>query len=178
MPDLGLIALIVGFVAALFGIAASLLGGWKKRLALVVAGRNALYVVSAFVFLGSLALILSLVRRDYSLAYVADHVSNAQPLFYNLSSFWGGQAGSLLFWTLIFSGYATAVTLSQWKRQPDTSTVRHRRVAGNHTLLPYRPALRRQSVYPRVVACRWQLHRRIICPGRRGARSNHRRKRP
>ena len=118
MPDLGLIALIVGFVAALFGIAASLLGGWKKRLALVVAGRNALYVVSAFVFLASLALILSLVRRDYSLAYVADHVSNAQPLFYNLSSFWGGQAGSLLFWTLILSGYATAVTLSQWKRQP------------------------------------------------------------
>ena len=54
MPDLGLIALVVAFVAALFGIAASLLGGWKKRLALVVAGRNALYVVSAFVLLASL----------------------------------------------------------------------------------------------------------------------------
>ncbi len=118
MPDLGLIALIVGFVAALFGIAASLLGGWKKRLALVVAGRNALYVVSGFVLLASLALVVSLVSRDYSLAYVADHVSNTQPLFYDLSSFWGGQAGSLLFWTFILSGYATAVTLAQWKHQP------------------------------------------------------------
>ena len=155
MPDLGLIALIVGFVASGFGIAANL-GGWKKRLALVVAGRNALYVVSAFVFLGSLALILSLVRRNGSLAYVADHVSNTQPLL-NRASFWGGQAGSLLFWTLILSGYATAVTLSQWKRQPEIRPYVTAVLLG--TIYSWLPSCSSSPIrLPTcVVACRWQL---------------------
>lgn len=118
MADLGLIALIIAFVVAGFGVVMNLVGAWQNRPALVVAGRNALYVVSAFVALASLALVLSLVRRDYSLTYVANQVSNTQPLFYNISSFWGGQAGSLLFWTLVMSGYAVAITLAQWKRQP------------------------------------------------------------
>ncbi len=118
MAELGLVALVIGFTVAGLGIAMNLLGAWQKRPALLVAGRNALYVVSAFVVLASLIMIISLVRRDYSLAYVASHVSNTQPMFYNISSFWGGQAGSLLFWTMILALYAVAVTLAQWKRQP------------------------------------------------------------
>lgn len=118
MADLGLIALIIALVVAGFGIVMNLAGAWLHRPALVVAGRNALYVVSALVALVSLALIISLVRRDYSLTYVANQVSNTQPLFYNISSFWGGQAGSLLFWTLVLAGFSVAVTLAQWKRQP------------------------------------------------------------
>ncbi|HSN74724.1 MAG TPA: heme lyase CcmF/NrfE family subunit, partial [Anaerolineae bacterium] len=112
------IALVIALVVSVAGIGMNLAGVWLKRPALVVAGRNALYVVGGFVVLASLALVLSLVSRDYSLTYVANQVSNTQPLFYNISSFWGGQAGSLLFWTLILAGYSVAVTLAQWKRQP------------------------------------------------------------
>ncbi len=118
MADLGLIALVIAFVMAAFGIGASLLGAWLKRPALVMAGRNALYVVCGFVALASLTLLLALMRRDYSLAYVVNQVSNSQPMFYNISAFWGGQAGSLLFWTLVLAGYSAAVTAAQWKRQP------------------------------------------------------------
>lgn len=118
MADLGLLALVIAFVVALFGIAANLIGAQQKRHALVVAGRNALYVVSAFVALAGLILIISLQRRDYSLAYVANVISNDQAVFFNLAALWGGQAGSLLFWTLILAGYSTAVTIAQWKHQP------------------------------------------------------------
>ncbi|MFN2165175.1 MAG: hypothetical protein ACK2U9_02815, partial [Anaerolineae bacterium] len=107
LPDLGLIALVIAFVAALVGIGANVLGARQGRHALVVAGRNALYVVSGLVALAALILLVALVRRDYSVAYVAGHVSNDLPLFFTLSSLWGGQAGSLLFWTLVLSGYAT-----------------------------------------------------------------------
>ena len=54
MADLGLLALVVAFVVALFGIAANLIGAQQKRPALIVAGRNALYVVSGFVALAAL----------------------------------------------------------------------------------------------------------------------------
>jgi cytochrome c-type biogenesis protein CcmF len=118
MSDIGLIALVIAFVVALVGIAMNLVGAWQNRPALVMAGRNALYVVGGFVALASFALLLALVTRDYSLTYVANQVSNTQPLFYNISSFWGGQAGSLLFWTLVLAGFAVAVTMAQWKRQP------------------------------------------------------------
>ncbi len=118
MADLGLIALVIAFVMAAFGAGASLLGVWLQRPALVTAGRNALYVVCGFVALASLTLLLALMRRDYSLAYVVNQVSNTQPMFYNVSAFWGGQAGSLLFWTLVLAGYSAAVTIAQWKRQP------------------------------------------------------------
>ncbi|HSN75020.1 MAG TPA: hypothetical protein VL334_08000, partial [Anaerolineae bacterium] len=74
MADLGLIALVIAFVVALVGIGMNLAGAWLKRPALVVAGRNALYVVGGFVALASLALVISLVRRDYSLTYVANQV--------------------------------------------------------------------------------------------------------
>lgn len=118
MPDIGLITLIIAFFAAVIGIAANLLGASLGRQALVVAGRNALYVVSGLIFLATLILVGLLVQRDYSVAYVVSQVSNDQPLFYTISSLWGGQAGSLLFWATVLSGYAVAVTLQQWKQQP------------------------------------------------------------
>lgn len=118
MPDLGLIALIIAFGVGLFGVFANLVGAQRNQQSLVVAGRNALYVSSGMIAFASLVLILALVRRDYSLAFVTSHVSNDLPLFYTISAMWGGQAGSLLFWTLILSAYAVAVTVFQWKHQP------------------------------------------------------------
>ncbi|MEA3337270.1 MAG: heme lyase CcmF/NrfE family subunit [Chloroflexota bacterium] len=118
LPDLGLIALVVAMIAGSVGILANLIGAERGRQDLVVAGRNALYVVGGLVFFATLILAIALVTHDYSLAYVASHVSNEQSFFYNLSSLWGGQAGSLLFWTAVLSGYAVAVTIAQWKRQP------------------------------------------------------------
>ncbi len=118
MADLGLMALIIAFAIAAFGVFANLVGARTNRPALVLAGRNALYVVSGFIALASVILVLALVRRDYSVAYVVSQVSNDLPLFYTISAFWGGQAGSLLFWALILSVYATAVTATQWRKQP------------------------------------------------------------
>lgn len=118
MADLALLALTIAFFVAAFGIAANLIGAWRQRHDLIVAGRNALYVVCAFVTFASIVLVVALVRRDYSLAYVVSQVSNDLPLFYRISAFWGGQAGSLLFWTLLLCAYAYAVTVAQWDRQP------------------------------------------------------------
>lgn len=37
---------------------------------------------------------------DFSIKYVHDYSDLSLPLFYRLTAFWGGQAGSLLFWAL------------------------------------------------------------------------------
>ena len=118
MVDVGYIALILAFVVALYGVAASLLGGIRKDMVLATSGRNALYVTAALVGVASVALWYLLLTNDFSVEYVASHTEHNLPLFYRFSSFWGGQAGSLLFWGLILSVYSTVMVAVEWRRQP------------------------------------------------------------
>ena len=58
-------------------------------------------------------------RDDFSLAYVAGHSSEALPLQYKISAFWGGQEGSLLLWLLVLTGYAALAVWFARKRARD-----------------------------------------------------------
>ena len=59
------------------------------------------------VVLASIGLWTALLSRDFSLEYVASHISANMPNVYVFTAFWSGQAGSMLFWALILSMYAT-----------------------------------------------------------------------
>lgn len=48
----------------------------------------------------SLVLFYAFYSYDFSVKYVHDYSDTSLPLFYRLTAFWGGQAGSLLFWAL------------------------------------------------------------------------------
>jgi cytochrome c-type biogenesis protein CcmF len=41
------------------------------------------------------------------------------PTYLKLTSLWGGQAGSLLFWTWLLAGFSSALTLRKWDRDQD-----------------------------------------------------------
>ncbi len=41
---------------------------------------------------------------------------NAMPFYLRATALWGGQAGSLMFWSWLMSAFATAVTLRKWER--------------------------------------------------------------
>ena len=47
--------------------------------------------------------------NDFSVEYVWAYSSRDLDLFYKFSSFWGGQKGSLLFWTLLLTTYMLIV---------------------------------------------------------------------
>ena len=51
--------------------------------------------------LASGILLSALVNFDFSVDYVASYTDRALPLFYRITAFWAGQAGSLLFWALM-----------------------------------------------------------------------------
>lgn len=55
------------------------------------------------VFLGCLTLVLSLVNGHYYIKFVANHSNSLLPLIYKITALWGGQEGSILFWTLLLS---------------------------------------------------------------------------
>jgi cytochrome c-type biogenesis protein CcmF len=101
----------------------SFAGGRTNRGELVASGERALYAAAAFVVLASLGLWTALLRSDFSLRFVASYTSANLPTVYKISAFWGGQAGSMLFWCLVLSVYS-AIALYSNRRQ-------------NRELMPY-----------------------------------------
>jgi cytochrome c-type biogenesis protein CcmF len=91
---------VVGFVA-----------GRTGRPELIVSARRTTYGLLAVVAVASLGLLTALLRHDFNVAYVASYTSRNLPTVYTIAAFYGGQAGSLLFWALVLTLFAA---LAQW----------------------------------------------------------------
>jgi cytochrome c-type biogenesis protein CcmF len=102
---LGELSLWVALLMATWSGLVSFAGGALRRNDLVASGERATYAALAFVGLASLGLWNALLTSDFSLRYVAQYTSLNLPMVYKFSAFWGGQAGSMLFWCLILSMY-------------------------------------------------------------------------
>ena len=57
----------------------------------------------------SAVLMEALINSNFSIEYVWGHSSRDMPLFYKITSFWGGLEGSLLFWILVQSFFIMIV---------------------------------------------------------------------
>ena len=119
MTILGQLALGLGFLLAIWGTAVGVIGGNTGRLELVQSARRAVYALFGVMVVASLALLVALLNRDFNVEYVWSYTSRQLPTVYTISAFYGGQAGSLLFWVLILTGFAAAavwVTPSRYQR--------------------------------------------------------------
>ena len=88
------------------------MGGARRRSrALTESGIGAFYLVTAIMAAASAVIVYAFVTGDYSIKYVQRHSDSAQPLFYKLTSYWGGLDGSIMFWVSLLSVFgATAVS--------------------------------------------------------------------
>jgi cytochrome c-type biogenesis protein CcmF len=55
------------------------------------------------VLCASFLLMSAFLTHDYNNKYVAHYSDNNMPWYYLIASFWGGQAGSLMFWSMILA---------------------------------------------------------------------------
>ncbi len=109
MENLGALALILAFCFAVYSLAGSVFGAWKNKPFLIESARRSVYVVWGLVTLASGLLVYALITSDFRYAYVAAHSNRDMSVNYKFTSWWGGQEGSLLFWTFILSTYAAVV---------------------------------------------------------------------
>jgi len=98
-------------VAALgFSLAALVLcvvGAIRNSDSFTSAGRRAVGMSFGFTALAAVALVTALFAHDFSLEYVAKYSSLSLSGPYTLGAFWGGMEGSLLFWTVLLTGFST-----------------------------------------------------------------------
>jgi cytochrome c-type biogenesis protein CcmF len=119
IADVGYFTLVLAFVVALYGAGAAAYGALRRRPAFVESARHALLLTWPLVTVVALSIILLLVRGEFQIAYVASVTSRAMPAYLRVTALWGGQAGSLVFWSWLMSAFASAVGLRKWHRDRD-----------------------------------------------------------
>jgi cytochrome c-type biogenesis protein CcmF len=109
-------ALVITLLVSLYGIGAAIWGGIRQKPAWVESARLAMLLTFPLLSLTAVSIILLLVNGNYEIAYVAEVTSNSMPLYLKITALWGGQAGSLIFWSWLMAAFASAVTLRKWNR--------------------------------------------------------------
>jgi cytochrome c-type biogenesis protein CcmF len=98
MKWIGNFAIYLALYVSLVGIALSYVAGRTGSKRFLHASRFAAYTVFGAVSVASAVLLHAFLTHDFSINYVAGFSDRTMPLFYLIGAFWGGQAGSLLFW--------------------------------------------------------------------------------
>ncbi len=119
MENLGSLAILLALCLALYAAAASVVGRVKAKPFLIVSGSRAVYSVWALVTLASGILVYSLLTGDFRFAYVAEHSNRAMPTLYKFAAWWGGQEGSLLFWSWLLATYCSVVVFTNRRKHRD-----------------------------------------------------------
>ncbi len=105
---LGSGALLAGLVLAGFSGVLSFWAGARDNPVMIQVGRRAFYAVAVMAVAASAVLETALLSHDFTLAYVAEHTDLSTPVSLIAAGFYGGQEGSLLYWTLILSVLGSA----------------------------------------------------------------------
>ena len=140
--DFGYLTLVLSLVLCVFGMAAGYWGGrlesreydpasgtrgrsksfeshsnasWGERL--TGSSFNAIYAVCGLVGIAALILWYGLLTDQFQITYIWNSSERSLPAFYKFAAIWGGQAGSLLFWTLLLSLFSTAAALTFRNKQ-------------------------------------------------------------
>ncbi len=106
MTTIGELSLWVAILMAAWTTTVSWAGGLQRRPDLVLSGERAMYATFGFTIIASIGLWYALFTHDFSLKFVSSYTSMTLPKIYIFTAFWAGQAGSMLFWTLILAMYA------------------------------------------------------------------------
>ncbi|HEC22653.1 MAG TPA: heme lyase CcmF/NrfE family subunit [Chloroflexi bacterium] len=116
-PQLGVILLLLAFLSAIYALIASLISTRKDNPALVESARNATLAIWPLLTFASLLLIGLLIRGVFGVEYVWNVTDLAMPTYLKITALWGGQAGSLLFWSWLMSTFAAGAMLRNWRRE-------------------------------------------------------------
>src|SRR5229473_4415582 len=103
MASLGSFVLLAAFVVCSYAAVVSVVGARRRSRQLIESGIGAFYLIAALMTVASAVIINAFLTGDYSIKYVARNSDSVQPLFYKITSYWGGLDGSIMFWVFLLS---------------------------------------------------------------------------
>jgi len=109
IPTIGHVAVLLGLALSAYAAVVHVLAARASDGRLIVSGRRA--VIGSFVAagIGCVAMMISLLTHDFSVLYVAENNASTTPPFISAISLWAALEGSILFWALLATGWASLV---------------------------------------------------------------------
>ncbi len=118
-PDIGFGSLLIALIVSIYGIGAAFYGEQKKEKVWILSAKQAMALVFPLLTISVGSLVYLLLTNHFEIVYVAQVSSLSMPDYLKITALWGGQAGSLLFWSWLLAGFTSAVTLRKWDRDQD-----------------------------------------------------------
>lgn len=114
LPSFGFSLLLIAILVAAYSIPATALAfrPGARRTALLASAHNATIALFLSVTGAAFVLWALFLTDEFSVSYIAEHSSKAQPLGYKISALWGGQGGSLLLWAWVLCLFSFLVARS------------------------------------------------------------------
>jgi cytochrome c-type biogenesis protein CcmF len=119
ITDIGLVAVILAFVSGIYSIVAAVHGARNRRENWVTSARNAALVIAPLLTLAAALIIYSNLTGNYRLEYTSHVSSRSTPTVLKITALWGGQNGSLLFWSWLMSMFVAGVLVRKWDKNRD-----------------------------------------------------------
>ena len=117
--NLGYTALLLALLCSFYAIVTARVYINNNKLQWIDSARNAVLAVWFLLTLSCLILVYLLTNEHFEIEYVASVSSRAMPWYLKATALWGGQAGSLLFWSWLMSSYTGIVMLRDWSKERD-----------------------------------------------------------
>ena len=120
IPAIGHASVLIGLALSVFGAVAFVLAGRGEDGRLLRSGRRAVIGSFGAAAIGCAAMVASLLAHDFSVLYVAENNATTTPPFISAISLWAALEGSILFWTLLATGWAGLVL---WRHRDRHATL-------------------------------------------------------
>ncbi len=116
MENLGYLAVLLSFLLSIYAVLAALAGKWRNNPFLEISAQRAVLGTWILVTSASAILLYAILTDDFRLNYVASRSNADLDLIYKFAAWWGGQEGSLLFWSWIAATYTFVAVYTGRKR--------------------------------------------------------------
>jgi len=116
MENIGALAILLAFCLAIYAVIGSVTGKLRRNPFLIVSAERAVYAVWFLVTVSAGVLVNAIMTGDFRFVYAAEVSNRAMPMLYKFAAWWGGQAGSLLFWSWLLSTYAAVVIFTNRRK--------------------------------------------------------------
>jgi cytochrome c-type biogenesis protein CcmF len=129
--EIGQAAIYLSVLSGLWAIVFLGIGLRARNQNAIRSGRNA--VIATFILISTAtgALIYGFVTDDFSMRYVVEVSSAAQPVLYKITALWGRMSGSLLFWLWLLTVAGVIVVWQNHRYHKQTNNT-----LADHSLIP------------------------------------------
>ena len=116
MENLGYLAVLLAFVLSVYAVLAALGGKLRRNPFLELSAQRAVLAAWLMTTAASAILLHAILTDNFSFNYVASRSNASLDLLYKVAAWWGGQEGSLLFWSWIAATYSFVAVYTGRKR--------------------------------------------------------------